>query len=140
MLIYSNSASVASLERCDVEELVLACDPYIRQPICGYTHRQQRIVTELGEQRRLLRDADPERVGCRLERSDLLRPLTDLHDLDGSRGRVGLDAPPFRPCIGLVVMIDIGDEEAVRALVDDQAKSRPTRTDQKFGSLEASIL
>ena len=54
-------------------------------------------------------------------RGDLLDPLPHFHDLDGAGARVRLDPASLGPGIGIVVVTDIGQEEARLGLVDDDA-------------------
>ena len=93
------------------------------EPVGRHADRQQRIVVERREQRRLRRprlggvgNDEVERRG----RRDLLDPLAHLDDLDRAGARMRLDPPPLGPGIGVVVMIDIGDQHRLAGLVDDQ--------------------
>ena len=60
--------------------------------------------------------------GIRHRGSNLFHPLAHLDDLDRAGRRMRLDPPPLGPGIGFVVMIDIGDEQAVFRLVHDQSQ------------------
>lgn len=53
---------------------------------------------------------------------DFLDAFTYFDDLHGAGGRMGFDAPPLGPGIGLVVMVDIGEEQARCSLVDNDAQ------------------
>ena len=50
---------------------------------------------------------------------DLLNRLADLHQLGSAGFRVGLELPSFGPVVGLVVVIDVAEQQAALALVHD---------------------
>jgi hypothetical protein len=109
------------------EEAVLARGADIGQPICGDADRQQRIVIEGGEQSRRsgrhllavgsLGKDEVERWG----RRDFFHALAHLDDLNGAGARMRLNAAAFRPRIRVVMVADIGDQQALAGFVDDQS-------------------
>ena len=50
---------------------------------------------------------------------DFLHHLADFHELHRAGRRVLLDLPPFRPFVGVVVMVDIDQQDARGRAVDD---------------------
>ena len=109
------------------EETVFAGRADVGQPVGGHADREQRIVVQRGKQRRrgrllllALRGLGKDEIERR-RRGDFLHALTHFDDLDGAGSRMRLDPPAFRPGIGVVVVADIGDQQAVARLVDDQA-------------------
>ena len=109
------------------EEAVFVGRTDIRQPIGGHADREQRIVIQRGKQRRrgclfllALRGFGKDKIERR-RRGDILHPLANFDDLDRAGSGMRLDPPPFRPGIGGVVVVDIGNEKALGRLVHDQA-------------------
>lgn len=56
------------------------------------------------------------------DRGSLLRSLHKLDELRGAGARMHLDTPPLGPGIGVVMVSDPRDEQAVRGPVDHQAQ------------------
>ena len=108
------------------EEAVFARRANIGQPVGGHADREQRIVVQARKQRRrgcrfflALSGLGKDEIECR-RRGDFLHTLAHLDDLDGAGSRMSLDPPAFRPGIGVVVVADISDQQAVARLVNDQ--------------------
>ena len=55
-------------------------------------------------------------------RRDLFDPFAHFNDLDCASLRMRLDAPPGRPGVGFVVMVDVSKQEARLGLVDDDTE------------------
>ena len=109
------------------EEAVFVGRADVGQPVGGHADGEQRIIVQRGKQRRRGRRLllALGRLGKdeieRRRRGDFLHALAHLDDLDRAGSRMRLDPPPFGPGIGVVVVADIGDQQAVARLVDDQA-------------------
>ena len=109
------------------EEAVFGRRADVGQPVGGHADREQRIVVQRGKQRRRGRLLLLAFGGLgkdeieRRRRGDFLHALAHLDDLDGAGPWMRLDPPAFRPGIGVVVVADIGDQQAVARLVNDQA-------------------
>ena len=67
-------------------------------------------------------------------------PLADLHELRRAGLRVRLQLAPLGPVVGVVVVVDVAEQQAVGGPVDDQPDVALTRTDQKFLSFARSSL
>jgi hypothetical protein len=106
------------------EEAVLIGCTDIGQPVGGHADRKQRVIIQRGKQARSdcflalyeLRKDEIERRG----RGDILHPRAHLHDLNRAGSGVRLDPSPLRPGIGVIMVADIGDEEAFAGPVHDQ--------------------
>jgi hypothetical protein len=109
------------------EEAVFVGRTDVGQPVGGHADREQRIVIQRRKQRRrgCFDHLAPGGLGKdkieRRRRGDILRPLANFDDLDRAGSGMRLDPPPFRPGIGGVVMVNIGNEKALVRLMHDQA-------------------
>ena len=100
------------------QERILGRGLHIGDPVLGNANRQQ----VLGRQRLKQQPRAQRRWLSRHRRRDqFLDPLPDLDDLDGAGARMRLDAAPLRPEIGVVMVADIGQQEACLGLVNDDA-------------------
>ena len=109
------------------EETVLAGRADVGQPVGGHADGEQRIVVQRGKQRRwgrllllALGGLGKDEIERR-RRGDFLHALAHLDDLDRAGARMRLDPPAFGPSVGVVVVADIGDQQALARLVNDQA-------------------
>ncbi len=96
----------------DVEDRVLVGAADVLDPVLRHAERHQLQLAQVVEQLRLRRGRS--RGARRGGGGDLLDALADLDDLHGARRRVALDAPPLGPAIGLVVVVDVGEQQALR--------------------------
>ncbi len=108
------------------EEAIFIGRADIGEPVGGHADREQRIVIQRRKQRRracflllALGRFGKDKIERR-RRGDILHPLANFDDLNRAGSRMRLDPSPFRPGIGGVVMIDIGNEQAFGRLVHDQ--------------------
>ena len=125
----------------DVEEVVLGRRQNVVDPVRRHTdgHELARIERpeaegRLAPPRRPEREhidavAEIELLLHRPRRRHLLDALAHLDDLDGTCLGMRLDAPALGPLVGVVVVADVGQQEALRRLVDDDADvaARPAR-------------
>ena len=103
------------------EERVLGRVPARRRSSPAGTPTASRSSSESGrEQRRPARGSAASAGAAR--RDKLLHPLADLDDLDGAGARVRLDAPPLGPGVGVIMVTDVGQQEAGVGLVHDDAE------------------
>lgn len=118
------------------EELALHRRLHVGNPVSRHADGQQLIVREMGEQRRRWRDGRLRRLkpGRRLGRLGQRRrrvfdPLANIYDLRHAGAWMGLDPPSLGPGVGFVVVVDIGEQQAGRGLVHDDAHvlARPDR-------------
>jgi hypothetical protein len=119
----------------DRQKLVLVGLGDIGEPIARHTDRHQVFGAKTREQTRgrrfLLRVANRRggdgfggeaEIGLRRRwQDDLLDPLTDLDDLHRAGRRMLFDAPALGPAICIVVVADIGEQQAGAGLVHDDA-------------------
>src|SRR5690606_4493286 len=101
---------------------------HVGNPIPRDANTQQRAVGEIFEEspRTVGSDRSGDRHrGLDVSRDhDLFHGLANLDDLRRAGRRMHLHSPAFCPCIGLVVMIDVTQQEAAAGLVYDQANVR----------------
>jgi hypothetical protein len=117
--------------RGNVEEVVLGRRQDVIDPVRWHTDGHELGGIECAEaedalHRRTQRQhvdavAEVELLLDRPRRRHLLDALAHLDDLDGTGLGMRLDAPALRPRIGIIVVADVGKEEALRRLVDDDA-------------------
>ena len=109
------------------EETVFAGRADVGQPVGGHADGEQRIIVQRGKQRRRGRRLLLALGGLgkdeieRRRRGDFLHALPHLDDLDRAGARMRLDPAAFGPSVGVVVVADIGDQQALARLVNNQA-------------------
>ena len=101
----------------EVEDGVLIGGMDIGQPLHGHPVAQQLVVRQASERlrlgRRLLRLWHVDGNG------DLLDGLPHLDQLRSAGSRVGLQLPALGPPVGIVVVVNVAEHEAVLRLVND---------------------
>jgi hypothetical protein len=102
----------------ELEQPVLVDGPHGAKPVFRHAIGEQDVVRVVRKQRRL--DVHHRRRRLGIERH-FLDSLPDLDQLCRAGARMPLDPPPLRPRIGLVVMIDVAQQDALLGLVHDQA-------------------
>ena len=109
--------------RDDIEESVLGCGAHIVDPLCGNAESHQFKLAEVIEEL-WLRRRSPGRLGfrhaLRPDDVDFLNALTNLDKLHRAGGRMTLDLASLCPFIGVVVMIDISEEQARLRPMNDE--------------------
>ena len=125
------------------EETVFVRRSDIGQPIGGHADGQQCIVVQRSKQRpwrcRLLQalgGLGEDKIEGRRE-GDFLHPLAHLDNLNGTGSGMRFDPAAFRPGIRVVVVADVGDQQAVACLVDDQTD---VSTDARRPEIEVLAL
>lgn len=101
------------------QQRILVGSLHIGQPPLRHAIGQQLGVTIFREQFRLLPRGRPAVLDV-LRNEDLLDTLADLDKLRCAGGRVHFQLAPLGPLIGLVVVIDIAEQQTASGLVDDQ--------------------
>ena len=105
------------------QQRVLGRLPDIGEPLGGHAVAEQFVIGRLGENAASSRRpaSAPRQFRLHIDRDDdLLHRLADLDQLRGARLRMRLQLAPFRPVVGLVVVIDVAEQEARLAPVNDQ--------------------
>jgi len=103
------------------EQRILGRLPHVGQPLGRYTVTEETVVADTAEQQGLCLGE------CRLVdlyipgNGDLLHRLPYLDELRGACLRMRLDPPPLGPSIGLVVMVDVAEQQARARAMDDDA-------------------
>ena len=109
--------------RPEFEERVLGRGSNIRKPVGGHTDREQLVLRQPGERERWRYGrAEFDRGHGRAR--NLLDPFAHLNDLHRPGRGMGLDAPPRRPGVRLVMAVDIGKQQACLGPVYDDADVR----------------
>ena len=103
------------------KDAVLVGLAHVAQPLDGHAVAEELRVGDAGEEARLGRHTRRRRVGRRLL-ADGLHQLAHLDELGRARGRVPLNLAPQRPGVGVVVMIDVAQQQAGVGFVDDDAE------------------
>ena len=113
------------------EEAIVVGRLHVGDPVLRHADREEIVAAELGEQWRARgrgrrqRDLDRlTKLECVLRRQPdchLLDALANFHDLQGAGLRMRLDPAALGPAIGVVVMADIGEQQAAAGLVHDDA-------------------
>jgi hypothetical protein len=91
--------------------------PYVFHPLRRNAIPQQLGIGDLGKERRLSR-----REFWRLDifrNDDFLDRLPNLHQLGGTCLGMGLQLSPFSPVLGLIVVIDVTEEQTPWRAVDN---------------------
>jgi len=103
----------------DSEQCVLGGGEDIVRPFLGDAVAQQRVARDtIKEEQRFARDG---RGSVDVIRNrDLAHRLADFDELSGAGGGVCLELAAFGPGVGLVVMVDVAEEERVVGLVNDE--------------------
>ena len=101
----------------DIEDAVLVCGVDVEKPLYGDSIAQQLVVRQTGEGKvlrlRFLRYRNIYGNGY------LLDGLSYLDKLSGASPWMGLQLPALGPPIGVVVVVDVAQHEAVLRLVDN---------------------
>ena len=96
-----------------VEEIILRCVAYIIKPVPRHADAQHVVLGKLLEERRqVLLPPDVRRGLGRAGNHDVLDPLAQLDQLRRAGLRMGLDPPPLRPAVSVVVVVDVGEQQA----------------------------
>src|SRR3546814_17436475 len=114
-----------SSDVCSSDLAVLVSELYIGQPLRRHSVTEQLGLGSVRKQRRL---SDKKRRYRRrlvnlddLRNHDLLNALANLHQLRRAGCGVRLQLSPLGPVIGLVVMIDVAEQQAGFRQVGDDA-------------------
>ncbi|WP_231470912.1 hypothetical protein [Novosphingobium sp. CECT 9465] len=104
----------------DVEEAVFGGSGHIGQPVYRHADGQEFSFGQLGEKAGRRNRGFREGKLRRGRQYRFFNPLPNFYDLDRARRGMGFDASALGPGVGIVVMIDIGDQKARSRLVHDQ--------------------
>ena len=116
----------------ELEQAVLVGGAHVGQPVCRNAEGEQLLVGDAGQGRRAVRgillylhvDGD----------LDLFDGLAHLHELGRAGTGMGLQPAALRPVVGLVVVVDVAEQQAGLRAVGDDANVGADACGQKLGS------